>query len=206
MVAAGAIEGSVSEVAHAQLSVPLRLFFWLSATFLGAASTMLRAGLAFATLAAADAYRFMAIGDWGASYTPPKSQLKDTCAIDPAVNCSTHGVSGCGYNEQQQMDGLQMGKFAAANKVDHVMLLGDNFVSCRSIDVSTRDGPPHGALLPCAQAPAHGLRCCTAVRLWHPWRRHKLPFQENVRRYLQRQLAAGSPILRYRARTTSVLL
>lgn len=27
------------------------------------------------------------------------------------------------------MDGLQMGKFAAANKVDHVMLLGDNFVS-----------------------------------------------------------------------------
>ena len=43
------------------------------------------------------------------------------------MNCSTHGVSGCGYNAQQQMDGLQMGKFAAANKVDHVMLLGDNF-------------------------------------------------------------------------------
>ena len=69
----------------------------------------------------------MAIGDWGASYTPPKLSLHDTCAIDPEVNCSTHGVSGCGYNEQQQMDGLQMGKFAAAKKVDHVMLLGDNF-------------------------------------------------------------------------------
>ena len=74
----------------------------------------------------ADAYRFMAIGDWGASYTPPSSRKLDTCEIDPEVNCSTHGVSGCGYNEQQQMDGLQMGKLtAAANKVDHVMLLGD---------------------------------------------------------------------------------
>jgi len=69
----------------------------------------------------------MAIGDWGASYTPPAKQKADTCALAPGVNCSTHGVSGCGYNEQQQQDGLQMGKFAAANKVDHVMLLGDNF-------------------------------------------------------------------------------
>ena len=85
----------------------------------------LLAVLAGATVA--DAYRFMAIGDWGASYTPPSSRKLDTCEIDPEVNCSTHGVSGCGYNEQQQMDGLQMGKFAAANKVDHVMLLGDNF-------------------------------------------------------------------------------
>ena len=39
----------------------------------------------------------------------------------------THGVSGCGYNKEQQLDGVQMGKFAAANDVDHVMLLGDNF-------------------------------------------------------------------------------
>lgn len=81
----------------------------------------------------ADAYRFMAIGDWGASFTPPAMRREDTCAIDPRVNCSTHGVSGCGYNEQQQMDGLQMGNYAAANKVDHVMLLGDNFVSGSNI-------------------------------------------------------------------------
>jgi hypothetical protein len=75
-----------------------------------------------------EAYRFMAIGDWGASYTPSGGpNVTDTCDITPGVNCKTHGVSGCGYNEQQQMDGLQMGKFAAANKVDHVMLLGDNF-------------------------------------------------------------------------------
>jgi hypothetical protein len=102
---------------------------------------MLRASLAFATFAAADAYRFMAIGDWGASYTPPKLRLKDTCAIDPDVNCSTHGVSGCGYNEQQQMDGLQMGKFAAANAVDHVMLLGDNFVRPRAAQSAAPSRP-----------------------------------------------------------------
>ena len=39
----------------------------------------------------------------------------------------THGVSGCGYNKEQQADGLQMGIYAAKNGVDHVMLLGDNF-------------------------------------------------------------------------------
>jgi hypothetical protein len=77
--------------------------------------------------APASAYRFMAIGDWGASYTPPKSSEHDTCTIDPSVNCSTHGVSGCGYNDQQQQDGRQMGINAAKHAVDHVMLLGDNF-------------------------------------------------------------------------------
>jgi hypothetical protein len=83
--------------------------------------------LALSLFEPAGAYRFMAIGDWGASYTPPATRKTDTCAIDPAVNCSTHGVSGCGYNKQQQADGAMMGKFAANNKVDHVMLLGDNF-------------------------------------------------------------------------------
>lgn len=88
---------------------------------------MLRSVALLALVTTAEAYRFMAIGDWGASYTPPKTSTKDTCEIDPEVNCTTHGVSGCGYNEQQQMDGLQMGIHAAKSKVDHVMLLGDNF-------------------------------------------------------------------------------
>ena len=38
-------------------------------------------------------YRFMAIGDWGASYTPPKGRLKDTCEIDPSVNCTVGSCS-----------------------------------------------------------------------------------------------------------------
>ena len=100
------------------------------------ANLLLAALAGAAYVAPAEGYRFMAIGDWGASYTPPAKQKADTCALAPGVNCSTHGVSGCGYNEQQQQDGLQMGKFAAANKVDHVMLLGDNFVSgtcCRRL-------------------------------------------------------------------------
>ena len=83
--------------------------------------------LATAVAPTTPAYTWMAIGDWGASYTPPKGRLTDTCLIDPEADCKTHGVSGCGYNTQQQADGLQMGLFAAQNKVDHVMLLGDNF-------------------------------------------------------------------------------
>ena len=81
-----------------------------------------------ATASSTEAYRFMAIGDWGASYTPPSKSTSDTCAIDPSINCSTHGVSGCGYNEQQQMDGLQMGINAAKNKVGHVIVLLTHFI------------------------------------------------------------------------------
>ena len=48
-------------------------------------------------------------------------------SLKKKLPAQTHGVSGCGYNKEQQADGLQMGIYAAKNGVDHVMLLGDNF-------------------------------------------------------------------------------
>ena len=62
------------------------------------ASFLAALALAHAGTSTAHAYRFMAIGDWGASYTPPALRRVDTCAIDSRTNCSTHGVSGCGFD------------------------------------------------------------------------------------------------------------
>ena len=58
----------------------------------------------------------------------PRSALPARrCSLKKKLPAQTHGVSGCGYNKEQQADGLQMGIYAAKNGVDHVMLLGDNF-------------------------------------------------------------------------------
>lgn len=57
-----------------------------------------------------NAYSFMAIGDWGASYDG-----------NNGVDCSGN------LEPQQAADGVAMGRFAADHEIDEVFLLGDNF-------------------------------------------------------------------------------
>ena len=100
-------------------------------------------GLAAAAPASAS-YHFLALGDYGASFetgrvkkgTPPP---EDTCSTSAAA-CTAHGDKSCGADPEQAALGQQMGAYAEAHGVGHVVLLGDNFYSSgiHSHDVSCR--------------------------------------------------------------------